>query len=140
MKLIHTLAAIAALVAMLAVSVAGSSAQDTVYYVAKKKPKLTLHVKPKRDRHRPFKFTAAGKLKKPSSVSRSRGCKGTVTITFKKHSKTVGKGKAKVHSNCKYAKKVKVSKRGKHIRVHARFNGNSRLKKASAKTRTVRAG
>jgi hypothetical protein len=127
LKLTALLAAISMLVL-----VAAAGAQDS-YYVSKVKPKLTLKVKPKRDRTRPFKFTASGKLKR-NGVVKKKGCKGNVTVTVNGAS-----AKAKVKKNCTYKKKFKVSKAGKY-KVTAKFNGNARLRKAKAKPVTVKAG
>jgi hypothetical protein len=131
LKLISLFAAISMLVL-----VAGAGAQDS-YYVAKVKPKLTLKVKPKRDKSAPFKFAASGKLNR-KGVSKSKGCKGKVTITLRK-GKATASAKAKVKGNCTYSKRFTVKKPGKY-KVSAKFGGNARLKKASAKPVTVRAG
>ena len=128
-----TLAAGAAVVAM-AVPATGASAQ--YYYPSASS--TTLKVKPKRDKKKPFKFTASGKVKR-GAVS-SAACKGKVTVKIKKGAKTVASGKATVKFNCTYKKTLKVSKKAKKLKVSARFGGNSLLKASSAKSKTVRAG
>lgn len=108
----------------------------------KKRPKLSLKVKPKKDRSAPIKFKASGKLTSLKGVSKKRGCKGKVKVTVKRGKKTVAKKTAKVKKSCKYSSKVKV-KSGKlknkgKLKVRARFGGNNKLKSAKSKTRTVK--
>src|SRR5205085_11513446 len=55
----------------------------------RKVPVLTSTVTPPRDRRTPFKFKVRGKLIRPPGVSRSRGCRGRVTIRFKAGRKLV---------------------------------------------------
>ena len=70
-------------------------------------------------------------------MSRAKGCKGKVTITLEGQAKA--SAKAQVKGNCTYSKKFKLTKKGKY-KVTARFNGNARLKKASAKPVKIKAG
>jgi hypothetical protein len=116
---------------------AASVNAQSYYYPQKIKPSLSLKVKPKRDKKKPYKFTASGKLNRKGAAKSA--CKGKVTITFKKGKKTVKSGKATVKSSCKYSKKFTVKKRGK-LKVSAKFGGNTLLKTATAKSKTVRAG
>jgi hypothetical protein len=127
LKLTALLAAISMLVL-----VAGAGAQDS-YYISKVKPKLTIKVKPKRDKTKPFKFKVSGKLKR-NGVAKKKACKGTVTVRVNGAS-----ANTPVKKNCSYSKRFKVSKEGKY-RVSAKFNGNARLRKARSKTVTVKAG
>jgi hypothetical protein len=159
------LAAIGAALAIVGTSAVPATAQTQAYYgicpsgqipdpdnpyycipepkPAKKKPKLSLKVKPKFDKTKPFVFRASGKLRSLKGVSKKRGCRGTVKVTFRKKNKVVARKKAKLRSTCKYRAKVKVrakklkGRRGK-IRVRARFLGNSRLKPATSKIFTVK--
>ena len=108
--------------------------------VKKVRPKLTIKATPKHDKRAPFKFAFSGTLKPPTGVSKAAGCKGTVTITVKRGSKTVKSGKAKVSSSCKYKKTLtlsttKLSKSGKgKLRASGHFGGNTVLLTASKST------
>lgn len=114
--------------------------------VKKKAKKFTLVVTPRIDKKKPIKFRAKGKLVKPSSVSKSRACRGNVRVTFKKpNGKIVKKKTVKLGKNCKYAtkkitmprKKLRRGGSGKLV-VKATFLGNSRVKSKVAKIRKVR--
>jgi len=108
-------------------------------YAVKLKPRLTAKAKPKRDRKKPFVFKVSGQLKRPSRVSRSAGCKGTVVIKAKKGKKTIAKRRTGIKSTCKYKARVKLRKsagrRGK-VKFQVRFLGNNLLTGAKARTST----
>ena len=127
-------------VAMLAtvVPVGAAGAQDTDYYTGKVTPNLTLQVTPKRDRTRPFKFTAFGRLG-PKRAGES-ACRGRVTIRFRKHGRTLARGEARVRPNCKYSRTFRLEEKGRRIKVRAHFEGNSQLRPRSAEPQIVRAG
>jgi len=111
----------------------------------KRTPKLTLSFSPKRDRSASFTFRAKGKLKRPSGVSAATGCKGRVTLTFKRGRKTVKRARATLRSNCTYSIKARFKTlkaaggKAGTLRVAASFGGNDALKTAK-KTGTVRVG
>jgi hypothetical protein len=111
---------------------------------ARSAPTLTARVTPARDRRPPFRFKVRGKLIPPSGVSRSRACRGRVTIRFKAGNKTVRLRRARVSRKCRYRSRVRVRVRTRRhprrLRVSVRFRGNAVLKPRSAPTRSVRAG
>lgn len=102
------------------------------------KPRLTVKAKPKRDKKKPYRFVVSGQLKRPSGVSKSRGCKGTVLITAKKGSKIIGKRRTGIKSSCRYKARVKLrnsaGKRGT-AKIRARYLGSDRLRPATANTK-----
>ncbi|MEJ7894316.1 MAG: hypothetical protein WKF94_16925 [Solirubrobacteraceae bacterium] len=106
-------------------------------YTVKKKPSITAKARPRRDRRKPFVFRVEGQLKRPSGVSRSAGCKGTVVIIAKKRKKTIAKRRTGIKSTCKYKARVKLrksaGKRGR-VKFKVRFLGNDRLFGARART------
>lgn len=104
--------------------------------VGKVRPGLSLKVKPKRDRAKPFRFTASGKVNR-KRAAKGPACRGRVKITVKKGKKTLANKTARVKGNCSYKAKVKLSnkKAGRKgtAKFTARFGGNSVLKAKSAK-------
>jgi hypothetical protein len=106
-----------------------------------KSPRLGLAVRPSRDRKAPSAYRLSGRLLRPTTVSPSQGCSGTVTITAKRGSKTVAKRRAKLNRNCEYAITVKFRKRiAKKLRLTAKFGGNDVLSPRTARSRTIRLG
>jgi hypothetical protein len=105
-------------------------------------PRVTSRVSPFRDRRRPFRFTVRGRVIRPTGVSRSRGCRGRVTIRFKSGKRTLRLRRARVRSNCRYRARVRVPARRtpRVLRVSVRFGGNAALSSRSAPTRRVRVG
>jgi hypothetical protein len=103
---------------------------------------LSAKTSPKRDASAPFKFTTSGKLKLPSAVGSTLGCKGTVTVTFKAGTKTVSARRASLTKSCSYKSSVtfKLPKRlnPKSLKVTARFGGNAVAKPKSAKSYSVK--
>lgn len=111
----------------------------------KVKPRLGLNVKPKRDRTRPYRFRARGKIKRRRGVSKRQACRGRVRITIFKRNKRVVRRTARIkRRNCKYSKRLTAKRRTKgtrgRLRVRARFLGNSRLRKVSSRRVSVRYG
>lgn len=143
MKLKHTLVAGTTTAALL-LPIAGAGAQD--YYPVKLKPRVTLSVKPKRDRKKPFVYRGTGRVKLPSGVTKASGCKGTVTIRIKQKKRTVGKQTTKLRSNCKYSRRVVVKRklrkprRRGSLRVIATFSGNSVLTAKNSPSKFVKYG
>jgi uncharacterized protein DUF4394 len=93
------------------------------------KPGLTVTIKPKRDRAKPFKFKVKGRLALPDGVAKADGCKGRVRITAKRKTKRFARTFTPVGKACGFAKKVKLRKAGKRgkARFAVRFGGNRAL-------------
>jgi hypothetical protein len=111
----------------------------------RKQPRLSLRVRPTRDRSLPYKFTSTGTLTRPTGVSRSDGCAGTVSVQVKSGTKTISTRRVKVRSNCTYKSSVTFKSRGRlkargTLKVTARYGGNQFLKSATAKSARVRYG
>jgi hypothetical protein len=106
-------------------------------------PRLTSRVKPRRDRHAPYRYRVSGRLVLPAGVT-SSSCRGRVTVRFRLHGKTVKLRRARVRSTCAYTTRVRVRiatrGRSRALRVTARFGGNAELRPKSAPARSVRAG
>jgi hypothetical protein len=100
---------------------------------------LSVKVQPARDRSKPYKFTVTGKLSRPAGVTAAKGCTGTVTVTYKKGTKTVATKKVSVRKDCTYSAKSTIRSKGK-MKVGARFGGNAVLKAKSSAKANVRAG
>lgn len=117
---------------------------------SKLKPKLTLRARPKRDSKKPYAYRAKGRLKLPAGVSAAQGCNGTVTIKIRRGNRLVGRATTALRANCRYRKKVVVTKtpqqikgRGKvqgKLHIRAYFGGNDVLLKARSPKRTVSYG
>jgi hypothetical protein len=105
-------------------------------------PGMSIAVRPPRDRRPPFSFTVHGKVIRPAGFSRSKACRGRVTIRFKTHGRTVRARRARVSRKCKYRARVRVParRRPRTFRISVRFGGNAVLKPRSAPILTVRAG
>jgi hypothetical protein len=106
------------------------------------KPGLSLKIKPKTDKKKPFKFTVSGKVNR-KSAPKKKACKGKVVLRVNKgHRK--GKLKVKVNSSCKYKAKITLNKRKAgnkgNAKFKAQFLGNSVLKKSAVKKKTVKYG
>ena len=113
---------------------------------AKKKPRrLTLRIRPPRDRALPYRFSASGLLKRPKGVGRKAGCRGKVRVRLKARSHTLRSRTARVRGNCRYRVTLRMSTaagvpRSGRLRVVARFRGNRALRPRSARAVRVRAG
>jgi hypothetical protein len=102
---------------------------------------LGLALRPSRDRKAPYSYRASGRLLRPTTVSPSQGCSGTVTITAKRGSKTVAKHRTGLTRNCEYATTLKYRKRiARKLRLSAKFGGNDVLSTRTARSRTIRLG
>jgi hypothetical protein len=100
---------------------------------------LKLKVTPKRDRKKPYKFTASASLVLPAGVSRADGCKGTVTVDARIAGRRVARKTATVTGTCAFAAKLTIPRKGR-VAVSAAFGGNARVAKVTAGKVTVRAG
>jgi Ca2+-binding RTX toxin-like protein len=104
-------------------------------------PGFGLALRPSRDREAPYAYRATGRLLRPTTVSPSQGCSGTVTISAKRGSKTVATHRTKLNRNCEYATTLKYRKRlASKLRLTAKFGGNDVLGVRTARSRTVRLG
>ncbi len=104
-------------------------------------PAFSLKLRPSRDRRAPYSYRATGTLTRPTLVSPSQGCSGTVTITAKKGSKTVATRRTPLTRTCAFVTTVKFrSKVASKLRLTAKFGGNDVLGRRSAASRTVRLG
>lgn len=107
------------------------------------KPRVKFTVSPKRDASGPRRFRVRGKVIRPRGISKSRGCKGRVSVQWKAGKNTISNRRAKVRSNCKFRKRVTFRQtsrfRGKaRLKVVVRFLGNQALDRRKAKRRYVR--
>lgn len=120
----------------------GTILDDDAPKLRKRTPGLSLVVAPRRDRTRPYRFVATGKLKRPKGVSAGRGCTGKVRVTATRGKKTVGRKTGFVDNTCTYTVPVAIERgtRRGTLRFQARFLGNKALKAKSSKTKTARAG
>jgi hypothetical protein len=118
----------------------GDKTLHTLAPAARPRPGLTLAVRPKHDRHKPFRFRAHGRLELPSGVG-AAACHGSVRIRLFKGKRVVASRKAKVKDTCGYSKKLTAHVHGHgKLKVRARFGGNAQLAPRRAKKRTVRYG
>src|SRR5205823_9898274 len=89
---------------------------------------LSLKAKPKRDRTKPFKFKARGRLT-GLWVADTATCEGRVKVKAKKGSKTVARETSHLRLGsgaCVYRATVKTAKRGR-LKLSANFAGSSNL-------------
>ena len=98
----------------------------------RKAPKLSVDVRPQRDRRRPFRFTVRGRITRPAGVTAADGCKGRVTVRFKAGRKTISSRRAQLTSTCRYSRSVTFQSRKRfprlrYLRVQATFEGNEVL-------------
>jgi hypothetical protein len=104
-------------------------------------PALTLSLRPSRDRRRPYKFQARGRLSRPTSVSPSQGCSGTIAVTAKRRSRTVETQRVALSRTCEYRANFTFRTRAaRRLRMQARFAGNEILSAKSSRARTARLG
>ncbi|MEA2148582.1 MAG: hypothetical protein QOD69_412 [Solirubrobacteraceae bacterium] len=92
-----------------------------------------------RDRSKPYRFTIKGKLGLPESVTKAKGCSGSVTLTAKRGKKTVGSKKVLLKKDCSYTATATVTGKGK-FKITAKFGGNGALGAKSSATLNARAG
>jgi hypothetical protein len=104
---------------------------------------LSLSLKPRRDRKRPYSFTLTGKVSRPDLVSPSQGCgDAIVTLSAKRGKKRLTSKRVRVSSRtCGYRGTFKFSKRpSSRVRFQAKFGGSETLSTASSRVRTARLG
>lgn len=109
----------------------------------RKRPKVSLTIKPARDRSKPYAFALSGRLTLPAGVTKADGCTGKVVITIKRaNKKTVKAYTATLKPGCTYkvtAKLPATTKPGA-LKATARFAGNPALLPAKSAVRALRAG
>ncbi len=131
-----------------AATVAFATADGTATAVVRVAPaRVSLTVRPARDRSKPYVFTASGKVTLPAGTSAAACAGGRVTIRLKRGAGTLVTRNVTLGATCRFSTKLthKVSGRGvlrspRTLRITARFAGTARLLPRSAATRTVKAG
>jgi hypothetical protein len=115
--------------------------------VARFKPRgLTASTTPGRDRTPPWTFSTRGRLTLPAGVTRPQACgSGVVSVQIKRGRSTVSTRRVLLARDCRYSSSVRFGDRQRigsigRLRVTARFLGNARLGRATAPTRSIRAG
>ncbi len=107
---------------------------------------LGASVTPARDPSAPFRFTTAGRIGLPATVTRTQGCgAGTVSVQIKAGSRTISTRRTTLRGDCSYRSTVSFASRSRlgstgRLKVTVRFLGNDVLKPRTAASRTVRAG
>jgi alpha-tubulin suppressor-like RCC1 family protein len=102
---------------------------------------LSLKAKPKRDRTKPFKFKARGRLT-GLWVADTATCEGRVKVKAKKGSKTVARETSHLRLGsgaCAYRVTLKTGKRGR-LKLSAYFAGSTNLVGDKSNAARVRAG
>lgn len=110
---------------------------------SRKRPTVSLTVKPTRDRTRPYSFALSGRLTLPAGVTKKAGCTGKVVVTVKRlNKKTVKAYTATVRADCTYKVTAKLPSTVKPtaLKASARYGGNAALLPARSATRNLRAG
>ncbi len=100
---------------------------------------LSVQVAPKRDRSAPYRFAVSGSLQLPSSVAKSAGCSGKVTVEAKLKNKRVARKTATVSSACRFSSAITLPRKGT-ASITASFTGNARITAVTARAVKVRAG
>lgn len=110
----------------------------------KKRPKLSLRVKPRHDKAAPYRYRARGKLRR-GDVRKSARCRGKVRVRITRGNKLIAKKTVRVKRNCAYRARLtagqKLSRAGSgRMRMRARFMGNSRLLKKKSNVVRIKYG
>ena len=90
---------------------------------------------PRRDRRRPYRFTASGRVALPEGIRPADGCAGVVRVRL-------GRGatrRAKVGATCRWRLRLRLRRPGRAI-ARIRFAGNEVLLPSRLRLRRVRAG
>jgi len=122
----------------------GTITNDDKATAARPRPKLSLTIKPARDRTAPYAFVLSGRVTPPTGVSAKTACaSGKVVITVKRlNRKTVKAYTATLKPNCTYkvtANLPAITKPGA-LKATARFGGNPVLLPAKTAAKSLRAG
>lgn len=125
------------------VAIAVDSSQQTAsavrtVIVGRFTPGVSLMVSPRRDRRRPFRFRAAGRVTPPPAVPRALACAGVVEVRVKAGRKTISSRRVRLSSGCRFSRRVSVRGRGRfghstRLTFSARYAGSNVLLPASAK-------
>jgi hypothetical protein len=112
---------------------AGTQIRRTVR-VAKFRPAVKLGIRLHKLSHRRARRTIAGRLTLPRAVTRSQGCRGTVTLVVKRRGRSVLNQQVRLSRACRFSRSVTAGRNRQSFSVSARFGGNAVLSTA-AKTR-----
>ncbi len=101
--------------------------------------RVSLAVAPRRDRTRPFRFAASGRVSLPAGVSAARGCRGRVSVELRSGGRVLATRTVTLRTSCRYAATLRLpaARRG---RVRASFRGNAALRPRASRVVAVRAG
>ena len=76
-----------------------------------------------------------GVLRRPAGVSRSRGCRGTVRVRFKRGKRAIGAKTVKVAKTCAFRRKLLLAaskvRAARKLAMTVRFNGNAAMAPAA---------
>jgi hypothetical protein len=106
--------------------------------------RLTVKVSPHHATRAPYRYKLSGTLTLPQGLSKSQGCKGTVTVLVQHGAKKLASHSVNVTKKCTYSRTVSFSAR--QLKGHGTlsfavtFNGNSELAARTAKAVTARFG
>jgi hypothetical protein len=78
--------------------------------------------------------TIAGRVALPAAVTRSQGCRGTVTLVVKRRGRSVINQQVALSHACRFSRSVTAARHRQAFTVSARFGGNAALS-AAATTR-----
>ena len=73
---------------------------------------MTLTLRPSRDRRAPYAFSLSGKITRPTPVSPSQGCSGTVTFTARRATKVITSKRVSLTRTCEYTGDLHASGHG----------------------------
>jgi hypothetical protein len=110
---------------------------------ARLRPGLSIRTTPRRDRRRRFRFRVRGRLIPPAGITRSRACRGKVTVRFRAGRKTIVLRQVRVSRRCRFGTRVRLrgrQRRHSTYKVTAHFLGNPVLKPRSTRRQIVRVG
>ncbi|MBE2315720.1 hypothetical protein DVA67_007020 [Solirubrobacter sp. CPCC 204708] len=121
-----------------AVAIDGARQQTSavrVVTVTRFRPRLSLTLRPSRDRRMPYRFVVRGRL------ASAGACSGRIRITVKSGRRTVSARRTALSRQCRYSIAVSFPTRvAARLRFGARFEGNASTLPRSAKVRSARLG
>lgn len=110
----------------------------------RKARRLTVRIRPPRDRRAPYRFVIRGFLERPAGMAQADCAGGRVRVVLKRGKRTLRVRTVALGSDCGYRAKIRMkSRRGlRHVRLRvvARFLGNERLAPERSRSKRVRAG
>jgi len=110
------------------------------------KPTVRAHIKPGRDRHKPFAFTTSGSVSGPSAIPALFACSGNVRIRFQLHRRWVNTTIVPLAANCTFSSQAIIPERPgrgspkERLRVVVHYFGNGYLAASNAKLEHVTVG